>query len=134
MSRTELSALSKYFENDLISVQMKNLPPRLFVVRPDGTISPLCTHEDDVLTDVYVDPRMDGIDVDDDEVIEFYGEGYYSQRVVPSLGGGLGYGAEADDVWSIDEDMMEKLRSDNVELPNLDFGIAHGEKARGGAI
>ena len=28
----------------------------------------------------------------------------YSQRNIPSLGGGVGYGAEAEDCWFIDED------------------------------
>lgn len=124
----------KYFENDLVSVQIDQ-SIRLYVVRPDATITPLCTHADDNPTDLYVDPRSKGgIDIDDDSIVKYYGEGWYSQRVVPSLGGGPGYGAEADDVWSVEEQVMEQLMADAVEIPTLDLGIAHGEKARGGAI
>ena len=43
------------------------------------------------------------------------------------------YGAEADEIWSIDESLLEQLEKDGVQLPVLDVGIAHGEKARGGA-
>ena len=43
------------------------------------------------------------------------------------------YGAEADEIWSIDETLLEQLEEDGVQLPILDVGIAHGEKARGGA-
>lgn len=124
----------KYFENDLVSARIDD-SIRLYVVRPDATITPLCTHADDNPTDLYVDPRSkDGIDIDDENVIKYYGEGWYSQRVVPSLGGGPGYGAEADDVWSVEEQVIEQLTTDLVEIPTLDLGIAHGEKARGGAI
>ena len=51
-------------------------------------------------------------------------------------GGDLpGYGAEADEVWSIDEDVLEQLlNEDGVDLPVIDVGMAHGEKARGGAL
>ena len=70
----------------------------------------------------------------DDDVTRTYGEGWYGQRPVPSLGGGPGYGAEADSVWSVDEDVLERLQEDGVDLPVLDVGIAHGEKARGGAF
>jgi hypothetical protein len=108
---------------------------KLFVVTPDGTLSPLCTHEDDNPTDLYVDPRsQDNVDANDSDIIKCYGEGWYSQRVVPSLGGGPGYGAEADHVWSIEEEVLISLQEDEVEIPVLDLGIAHGERARGGAI
>jgi hypothetical protein len=43
------------------------------------------------------------------------------------------YGAEADEIWSIDQPLLIQLEEDGVELPILDVGIAHGEKARGGA-
>ena len=138
-----------FFENDLVAIQIppngdddsdndaKNLP-RLCVVRPDGGVYPLCYHEDDVETDLFVDPRVSSQawteDVTDDDVTSTYGEGWYGQRPVPSLGGGPGYGAEADPVWSVDEDVLERLQEDGVDLPVLDVGIAHGEKARGGAF
>ena len=51
---------------------------------------------------------------------------------MPSLGGGPGYGADAQEIWSIEEEILTKLAEDGVELPILDVGIAHGEKARGG--
>lgn len=110
--------------------------PRLCVVRPDGTVLPLCTHEDDVETDLFTDPRSSlsfWSKLTDEDVQGTYGEGWYGQRPVPSLGGGPGYGAEADEIWSVDEDLFEKLEADSVDLPKLDVGISHGEKARGGA-
>ena len=150
---SHLRALSKYFENDLVSVsisykeddeeegqlqvqaQVQTPRAQLFVVQPDLTLAQLCTHADDNPTDLWIDPRTpNNIVVEDDEIIKCYGEGWYSQRVVPSLGGGPGYGAEADPIWSIDEDVLEEMQGDGVEVPSLDLGIAHGEKARGGAI
>ena len=143
-----LKALSqKYLENDLIAVRVecseqdvkKQSYKRLCVVKPDGAgVYPLCQHADDMETDLYVDPRESDDDwtetLVDDDVIGTYGEGWYGQRVVPSLGGGPGYGAEADHIWSVDEEILENIRNDDVEIPMLDLGIAHGEKARGGAI
>lgn len=86
-------------------------------------------------TDLFLDPREGSFsDLDDKEVTKYYGVGYYGQRPVPSLGGGPGYGADADEIWSIDEHILEQIRKDNVALPILDVGIAHGEKARGGAF
>ena len=32
------------------------------------------------------------------------------------------------------EQVIEQIQNDGVELPILDVGIAHGEKARGGAL
>lgn len=145
------SLSSEYLENDLIAIQIPTKVdggddnsstaatlPRLCAVRPDGGVYPLCKHEDDVETDLFVDPRVSSQawteDVIDADVTSTYGEGWYGQRPVPSLGGGPGYGAEADPVWSIDEDILERLQEDGVELPVLDVGIAHGEKARGGAF
>jgi hypothetical protein len=73
--------------------------------------------------------------------VQYYGVGWYGQRPVPSLGGGPGYGAEADEIWSIDEDVLEQILSGEedddgvvVDLPVIDVGMAHGEKARGGAL
>lgn len=150
-SRTRLSSSSEngsdqhenLLENDLVSIKVdgKMDVPRLCVVTVDGTIAPLCSHEDDVETDLFIDPRRDdGIDWDNDfsqirtGIKGTYGEGWYGQRPVPSLGGGPGYGAPAQDIWSIDEDLLEQLAKDGVEIPILDVGIAHGEQARGGAF
>mmetsp|Transcript_30148 Transcript_30148/g.45972 ORF Transcript_30148/g.45972 Transcript_30148/m.45972 type:complete len:190 (+) Transcript_30148:8-577(+) len=128
----------KYLENDLVAIQITNHDdnPRLCVVTSDGGAYPLCIHEDDVETDLFIDPRitLENDDVIDEHVVGSYGEGWYSQRPVPSLGGGPGYGAEADSVWSIEEDLLEAVANDNVDLPVLDIGISHGEKARGGAF
>lgn len=60
--------------------------------------------------------------------------GIRKESTVPSRGGGPGYGAEADPICSIEEDVLEEMQGDGVEVPSLDLGIAHGEKARGGAI
>jgi hypothetical protein len=137
---------SNYLENDLLaiyttsstsSLEEKN-KPRLCVVRPDGTVYPLCRREDDVETDLFVDPREYAnrywSEVTDEQVTGTYGEGWYGQRPVPSLGGGPGYGAEADEIWSIDLTLIEQIRVDGVDLPVIDMGIAHGEKARAGAF
>ena len=134
------SALSNEFlENDLVAVQKDgNSSPRFCVVRPDLTVSPLCQHEDDVETDLFIDPRCyeDTFweEASDDHVRGTYGEGWYGQRPVPSLGGGPGYGADAQEIWSIDQELLERVFGDGVELPVLDIGIAHGEKARGGSF
>jgi hypothetical protein len=93
-----------YLENDLVSVKV---PSRLMVqqssgdddnsneecrrfcvVRQDATVVPLCRHEDDVETDLFIDPRT--LDdkfwqqVTDDAIEKTYGEGWYGQRPVPS--------------------------------------------------
>lgn len=144
-----LAALSnRYLENDLVAITKSStshtdddsMAPskRLCVVNPDGGVYPLCTHEDDAETDLFIDPRVSAQswtdDVVDEDVVGTYGEGWYGQRPVPSLGGGPGYGAEADPVWSIDEEVLEILKGEGVDIPVLDVGIAHGEKARGGAF
>ena len=141
---------SDYMENDIVSVLQPTRkedegteprPPRLCVVRPDNTVLPLCQHEDDVETDLFLDPRCEGdkywIDpnsIGNEQIVGTYGEGWYGQRPVPSLGGGPGYGADADEIWSLDESTLTQIQNDGVELPILDVGIAHGEKARGGAL
>eukprot|EP00957_Ditylum_brightwellii_P156240 11891733-Ditylum_brightwellii.AAC.1 len=108
-----------YLESDLVAIQIPSPnnnnnndddddapppKPRLCVVRADATVAPLCRHEDDVETDLFLDPRPNSIpspeDISDENVVGTYGEGWYGQRPVPSLGGGPGYGAEADEIWS----------------------------------
>jgi hypothetical protein len=149
---------SKYLENDIVAVHRVLLldtattatatdannndnapsPPRLCVVRPDNTVASLCRHEDDVETDLFADPRCESDTawraVTDDHITGTYGEGWYGQQPVPSLGGGPGYGAQADEIWSLDLVTLEQIESDGVSLPMLDVGIAHGEKARGGYL
>ena len=86
--------------------------------------------------DLYVDPRRAPLgDVTDDDVLAVAETVLYGQRPVPSLGGGPGYGAEADDVYSLDADELRAWEADHgLAVPTLDVGIAHGEKARGGAL
>mmetsp|Transcript_17801 Transcript_17801/g.26819 ORF Transcript_17801/g.26819 Transcript_17801/m.26819 type:complete len:216 (+) Transcript_17801:74-721(+) len=124
---------------------------RLCVIRNQQYIYPLIRHEDDVETDLFLDPRFIEKQISLQDILQwwnannsnnevknelqYYGVGWYGQRPVPSLGGGPGYGAEVDEVWSIDEDLLEQLLSeDGVDLPVIDVGMAHGEKARGGAL
>jgi hypothetical protein len=144
-----LYALSdKFMENDLIAVTCSSNNTsiaRLCVVAQDGIVIPLCLHEDDVETDLFIDPRecydnkktkFWSSRVDDDVYRDgkVYGEGFYGQRPVPSLGGGPGYGALADEIWSVSVELLETIRNDDIIIPILDVGIAHGEKARGGSI
>ena len=128
-----------FLENDLVAIAVDDRQPRLCAVRYDGTVAPLCLRGDDVETDAFVDPREYTStfwtnEVTDECVKGTYGEGFFGQRPVPSLGGGPGYGAEADDCWSIDQEVLEKVKEDGVLLPTLDIGISHGEKARAGAF
>jgi hypothetical protein len=147
-----------YLENDLVAVQVpekskkdststvssssSSSSPRLCAVKPDGSVAPLCQRQDDVETDLFCDPREFDVsfwqsdDLTDDNIVNgtVFGEGYYGQRPVPSLGGGPGYGASADEIWSVDEEMLEKIRAAGVYIPILDMGIAHGEKARAGVF
>ena len=134
-----LMALSKYLENDLVAVRIReDDAPRLCAVKPDGGVAPLCIREDDVETDLFADPRefSNGAwdDVVEDNVAGEFGEGFYGQRPVPSLGGGPGYGADALEIWSVTEEVLDEVRQKGIELPVLDVGIAHGEKARGGSF
>ncbi len=133
-----------YQENDLVAILVQDdgnnnqSRCRLCVVISDGNVSPLCQHEDDVTTDLYLDLRDNHGDqewwqsVTDEHVRQCYGEGWYGQRPVPSLGGGPGYGAQADEVWSVSQKVLEQIQRDGVELPVVDVGMAHGEKARSG--
>ena len=148
-----------YLENDLVAVQVpenfKKMPtassssrPRLCAVKPDGSVAPLCQRQDDVETDLFCDPRefdvsfwQSDVDLTDANIVAFnngtttvFGEGYYGQRPVPSLGCGPGYGASADEIWSVTEELLEQIRAAGVDIPVLDVGIAHGEKARAGAF
>jgi hypothetical protein len=127
---------------------------RLCVIRNQDYVFSLLQHEDDVETDLYLNPRHLEIEIRYSDVVNwfserinndsmteqglleqyYYGVGWYGQRPVPSLGGGPGYGADATEVWSVDYDTLERLKEDGVHIPVIDVGIAHGEKARGGAL
>ena len=156
--RSRLSLLSSdYLENDLVAIvvpsssldddddnesskdENKHKQGRLCAVTPEGGVVPLCHRLDDVETDLLADPREFANpwyrhEVSDEHVCGTYEEGFYGQRPVPSLGGGPGYGAQADEVWSVDQAVMEAVAADGVWLPEVDMGIAHGEKARAGTF
>jgi hypothetical protein len=112
---------------------------RLCVVRSDGLVLPLCRRAHDVETDLWLD-RSEFVNqlywsrIVNCHVTNEYGVGYYGQRPVPSLGGGPGYGAEADEVWSVSDETLEAIEADGVYLPTVDMGISHGEKSRGGSF
>ena len=55
-------------------------------------------------------------------------------HLVPLLGGRPRYGADATEIWTMEEEMLEKCLENGVHVPIIDVGIAHGEKARGGAL
>ncbi|GAX10109.1 hypothetical protein FisN_3Lh300 [Fistulifera solaris] len=139
-SLNELPALSEDFlENDLVGIRYDtNKEPRLCAVMQYGEVAPLCIRADDSETDLFFDPRevSSGIwkSVTDDMVTGSFGEGFYGQRPVPSLGGGPGYGAQADELWTVSVDQMDAVRAAGIDLPVLDVGISHGEKARGGSL
>lgn len=106
-----------------------NESPRLCVVCPDRSVLPLCRHEDDVETDLFTDPRSTlefWTALEDSDVVGTYGQGWYGQRPMSSLGGGPRYGAEADEIWSLSEELLEQVESDGVNVPVLDVGISHG--------
>eukprot|EP00804_Cyclotella_cryptica_P001602 CCRYP_014942-RA/>CCRYP_014942-RA protein AED:0.31 eAED:0.05 QI:0/-1/0/1/-1/1/1/0/215 len=118
---------------------------RLCVIRNQQFVYPLVRHEDDVETDLFLDPkhvestlRLQDFEpsgnVEGQSSIPYYGVGWYGQRPVPSLGGGPGHGADATEIWTMEEEMLEKCLEDGVHVPVIDVGIAHGEKARGGAL
>ena len=157
--RSRLSLLSSdYWENDLVAIVVPSSlddndnddesskddknhhkQARLCAVTPEGGVVPLCHRLDDVETDLLADSREFANpwyrqEVCDEHVCGTYGEGFYGQRPVPSLGGGPGYGAQVDEIWSVDQAVLEAVAADGVWLPELDMGIAHGEKARAGAF
>ena len=90
-----------YLENDLVAVKIPSRlstsdsqnqqPTRFCVVRQDCTVLPLCQHEDDVETDLFIDPRTaeDKFygDISDEDVLKVYGEGFYGQvsKIVPEV-------------------------------------------------
>jgi hypothetical protein len=139
-----MQSLDQLQDDDLVALpvgeSIENAPLRLCVIRNQQFVFPLVRHEDDVETDLFLDPKHASSNVNlqefqlGDEELLYYGVGFYGQRPVPSLGGGPGYGADATEVWSIGEEMLEKCLEDGVEVPVIDVGMAHGEKARGGAL
>lgn len=89
-----LRALQEHLEGDLVSLGPPLLQElRLCAVRGDGGAVALCLRDDDVPTDLYADPRVQPLEpaaVADGDVVKAYGEGVFSQRPIPSLGGGPG--------------------------------------------
>ena len=103
-----------------------------------GEVAPLCVRAAENENDLFFDPReaSNGVwkSVTDDMVTGTFGEGFYGRRPVPCLGGGPGYGAQADELWTVSEDQLNAIREADIDLPVLDLGISHGEKARGGSL
>jgi hypothetical protein len=105
-----------FLESDLVAVRKSpDGTPRLCAVKPDGTVAPLCQRHDDVETDLFCDPREFSErfweNLTDEAVSGRYGEGFYGQRPVPSLGGGPGYGADADEIWSVSDESVPMVLS-----------------------
>jgi len=127
--------LSEYMEGDVIVIaDPDTAKQRLCVVDCDSLAQPVCRKEDDVPEDVYLDLRVKPVDVRNEDVQLLVQDAMYGQRPVPSLGGGPGYGADADEVWSIGQETLSSLEAQGLTIPVLDVGIAHGEKARAGPI
>jgi len=148
LSFSKTQSLDQIQDDDLVALPIessekpnddKPLQLRLCVIRNQQFAFPLVRHEDDVDTDLFLDPKHTESniylkDLELDEKVPYYGVGWYGQRPVPSLGGGPGYGADATEIWSIEEEALMKCLQDGVEVPFIDVGMAHGEKARGGAL
>jgi hypothetical protein len=64
--------------------------------------------------------------VEDENICRTFGEGFYGQRPVPSLGGGPVDRANADETWIVTEHLIEEVWLPGVELPVLDVAIPHG--------
>ena len=146
---SKTQSLDQIQDDDLVALPIvtpgtsSENPPslRLCVVRNQQMVFPLVRHQDDVETDLFIDPKhansnisLQDVQLGHTKQLPYYGVGWYGQRPVPSLGGGPGYGAPADEIWTIEEEMLEKCLEDGVEVPVLDVGLAHGEKAREGAL
>ncbi|KAL7519887.1 hypothetical protein ACHAWX_004641 [Stephanocyclus meneghinianus] len=148
---SKFTSLDQLQDDDLVALPFDSSSShdstglRLCVIRNQQFVYPLVRHEDDVETDLFLDPKhaestlrlqdfQQTDNLDSQSTIPYYGVGWYGQRPVPSLGGGPGYGADATEIWTIEEEMLEKCLLDGVNVPVIDVGIAHGEKARGGAL
>eukprot|EP00286_Rhodomonas_abbreviata_P010234 CAMPEP_0181328810 /NCGR_PEP_ID=MMETSP1101-20121128/22944_1 /TAXON_ID=46948 /ORGANISM="Rhodomonas abbreviata, Strain Caron Lab Isolate" /LENGTH=188 /DNA_ID=CAMNT_0023437783 /DNA_START=3 /DNA_END=566 /DNA_ORIENTATION=+ len=104
----------EYFEKDCVEFIM---PPDMkakhskslalgAIVDPDQLlVQPLCVREEGS-TELYPDSRESPIILNDDQIVRIM-DTYPSQRPIPSLGGGIGYGAEAVDCWELQEDFSE---------------------------
>jgi hypothetical protein len=144
LSFSKTQSLDQIQDDDLVALPLAlsdasdDTSLRLCVIRNQQYVFPLVRHEDDVETDLFLDPKHaeSNISLRDFEVekLPYYGVGWYGQRPVPSLGGGPGYGAPANEIWTIEQDMLDKCLEDGVKIPYIDVGMAHGEKARGGAL
>ena len=138
LSFSKTQTLDQIQDDDLVALPLLSNAPddkslRLCVIRNQQYVFPLVRHEDDVETDLFLDPKyadsnisLQDFEFDGVEKLPYYGVGWYGQRE--------GYGAPASEIWTIEEDMLEKCLEDGVEIPFIDVGMAHGEKARGGAL
>eukprot|EP00288_Rhodomonas_lens_P017849 CAMPEP_0177713726 /NCGR_PEP_ID=MMETSP0484_2-20121128/13091_1 /TAXON_ID=354590 /ORGANISM="Rhodomonas lens, Strain RHODO" /LENGTH=133 /DNA_ID=CAMNT_0019225631 /DNA_START=298 /DNA_END=700 /DNA_ORIENTATION=+ len=68
-------------------------------------VQPLCVREEGS-NEFYSDSREEPFVLEEDQIIRIM-DTYPSQRPIPSLGGGIGYGAEAVDVWELQEELDE---------------------------
>jgi len=72
--------------------------------------------------ELYADSRVAPFTLDEANIVRVL-DVYPSQRPIPSLGGGIGYGAEAVDCWELQEDI-----DDDVALPFEDTGMGFHQK------
>jgi hypothetical protein len=90
-----------------------------------------------VKTDLFVNPRNPNKffeDLMEDIITGTCGDVFCGQRSVPSLGGGPGYCAPADEIWSVGEEILEQVRADGVDLPTIDSGLLTARKHEKGCI
>lgn len=104
LSFSKTQSLDQIQDDDLVALPLlsdtsddKSL--RLCVIRNQQYVFPLVRHEDDVETDLFLDPKyadsnisLQDFELDGVEKLPYYGVGWYGQRPVPSLGGGGHHG------------------------------------------
>ena len=84
-------------------------------------VQPLCIREQGS-TEWYLDSRVEPLNLAEDAIIRIM-DTYPSQRPVPSLGGGIGYGADALDCWELQEELDDKCA-----IPIEDTGMGFHQK------
>ncbi|KAJ1475120.1 hypothetical protein T484DRAFT_1969022 [Baffinella frigidus] len=84
-------------------------------------VQPLCFREEGS-RELYTDSREEAVEVAEDGLVRIV-DTYPSQRPIPSLGGGIGYGADAVDCWELQEDVGA-----DVSVPIEDTGMGFHQK------
>jgi len=84
-------------------------------------VQPLCVREIGS-TEWYPDSRAEPLYLESDQIVKVM-DTYPSQRPIPSLGGGIGYGAEAVDCWELQEEV-----SSECAIPFEDTGMGFHQK------